>query len=313
MPKKLFDCVKCGGVHERPINSKCKNIIEKDIASINESEMTTQDSNALILQELKNLSSRMAAMEKKVQDKDSQQASPSVRSSVSRTSDTEDEFLLPSIATLKQSHQIQRQVDERVKQLQTINEQGKFKSQRGGSETVYVKKEVPWPHNFVLGGSKKSRVSYDALSLSQWVAGFSQIIREEPNNDTRNQMLDYLTDLMEDSHDFGWQAAKGSHAVLLCRMEDGKITWDETSKIDRVRRAHAQRLTSGHPQNVQSKKGERKDRAIPCKFFQKDSCSHTKDHETNGQLYLHVCSICHSQGKSLTHTSSTCRNRTKND
>ena len=154
MPKKLLDCVKCGGVHERPINSKCRNIIEKDTASISESEMSIQDSNALILQELKSLSSRMAVMEKKAQDKDSQQTSPSVKSSVSLVQDTEDDFLLPSISTLKQSHQIQRQVDERVKQLQTINEQGKFKSQRGGSETVYVKKEVPWPHNFVLGGPR---------------------------------------------------------------------------------------------------------------------------------------------------------------
>ena len=105
----------------------------------------------------------------------------------------------------------------------------------GGDEAVYVKKEVPWPHNYVLGGSKKSRVSYDALTLSQWIAGFSQIIREETCTDTRNHMLDYLTDLMEDSHDFGWQAAKGSHAVLLCRMEDGKVAWDKTSKIDRIR------------------------------------------------------------------------------
>ena len=215
----------------------------------------------------------MAVMEKKVHDKDLQHTSPSVKSTVSQIQDTEDEFLLPSISTLKQSQQIQKQVDERVKQLQTINEQGKFKSQRGGSETVYVKKEVPWPHNFALGGSKKSRISYDALSLSQWVAGFTEIIREESNTDTRNQMLDYPTDLMEDSHDFGWQA---------CRMEDGKITWDETSKIDRVRRAHAERLTSGHSQNVQTKKGERRDRAIPCKFCQNDSFSHTKDHETNG-------------------------------
>ena len=269
MPKKLLDCVKCGGVHERLINSKCKNVIEKDTASISESEMSIQDSNALILQELKSLSSRMAVMQKKVQDKDSQQTSPIVKSSVSQIQDTEDDFLLPSISMLKQSHQIQRQVDERVKQLQTINEQGKFKSQTGGSETVYVKKEVPWPHNFVLGGSEKSRISYDALSLSQWVAGFSQIIREESNTDTRNQMLDYLTDLMEDSHDFGWQAAKGSHAVLLCRMEDGKITWDETSKIDRVRRAHAQRLTSGHSQNVQIKKVNAKIRLSPVNSIRK--------------------------------------------
>ena len=36
MPKKVFDCVKCGGVHERPINSKCKVVVEKDITSTNE-------------------------------------------------------------------------------------------------------------------------------------------------------------------------------------------------------------------------------------------------------------------------------------
>ena len=97
MPKKLLDCVKCGGVHERPINSKCKNVEEMDTASITQSEMSIQDSNALILQELKSLSSRMAVMEKKVQDKDLQQTSPSVKSSVSQIQGTEDEFLLPSL------------------------------------------------------------------------------------------------------------------------------------------------------------------------------------------------------------------------
>ena len=156
-------------------------------------------------------------------------------------------------------------------------------------------------------------MSYDALTLSQWIAGFSQIIREDTCTDTRNHMLDYLTDLMEDSHDFGWQAAKGSHAVLLCRMEDGKVAWDETSKIDRIRRAHAQRMTTGHSQNSQNKKFERKDKPVPCKFYQKDTCSHTKDHETSGQLYLHVCSYCYSQGKSLTHTNINCKSRAKNE
>ena len=172
-------------------------------------------------------------------------------------------------------------------------------SPRGGERNRICKKEVPWPHNYVLGGSKKSRVSYDALTLSQWIGGFSQIIREETCTDTRNHMLEYLTDLMEDSHDFGWQAAKGSHAVLLCRMEDGKVAWHETSKIDRIRRAHAQRMTTGQSQSFQNKKSERKDKAVPCKFYQRDTCSHTKDHDTSGQLYLHVCSYCHSQGKSL--------------
>ena len=57
MPKKVFDCTKCGGAHERPINSKCKVVTEMDIASSNKNVTNIPDSNALILQELKNLSS----------------------------------------------------------------------------------------------------------------------------------------------------------------------------------------------------------------------------------------------------------------
>ena len=98
---------------------------------------------------------------------------------------------------------MQTQVDHRIQQLKDLNEQGKFKSQRGGKDTVWVKKEVPWPQNFILGGSNKTRVTYDALSMSQWVSGFAQIVREEPNENVRNHMLDYLAELMEDSHDFG--------------------------------------------------------------------------------------------------------------
>ena len=41
----------------------------------------------------------------------------------------------------------------------------------------------------------------------------------------KNQMLDYMSDLMEDFHDFGWQAAKGCYAVLLVKMEEGKVVW----------------------------------------------------------------------------------------
>ena len=43
-----------------------------------------------------------------------------------------------------------------------------------------------------------------------------------------------------------WQAAKISLAVLLCQMEQGEIgIWTETEKIDRIRRANAQRHVSG--------------------------------------------------------------------
>ena len=144
---------------------------------------------------------------------------------------------------MRQSSQLQAQVDRRLQELQAINLQGKFKSQCGGvNETVWCKREVPWPQNFILSGSNKSRTSYDSLSMSQWVSGFATIIREELDIETRNSMLEYLADLMEDSHDFDWQSAKGAHAVLLCKMEENKINWNDTVKIDRVHRVHAQKI-----------------------------------------------------------------------
>ena len=57
-------------------------------------------------------------------------------------------------------------------------------------------------------------------------------------------MLQYLADLMEDASDFSWASAKASHAVLLCEMEQGSIKWSYPPRIDRIRRAHAQKHTS---------------------------------------------------------------------
>ena len=113
-----------------------------DTASSNENVTSVPDSNTLILQELKNLSSRMTVMEQKVNDRDSCLVSPSIKSSVSNRQEEDDEYVLPSISTLKQSKQIQRQVDDRVKQLQAMNEQGKFKSQ-GGERNCICQKRGP--------------------------------------------------------------------------------------------------------------------------------------------------------------------------
>ena len=67
----------------------------------------------------------------------------------------------------------------------------------------------------------------------------------------------YLIALLDDSNDFSWQAAKASHAVLLCRMEQGEvISWSETDKIDRIRRANAQRHVIPTQANPASQKKE---------------------------------------------------------
>ena len=117
-------------------------------------------------------------------------------------------------------------------------------------------------------------------------------------------MLKYLAELMEDSHDFGWSAAKGAHAVLLCKMEEGCVSWDQTHKIDRIQKV--QNLSG-------TKRTHSNDNPTLCKFYQKAMCSHKIDHEVNGHTYLHVCSHCFANSKKYPHPSKDCRKMTKNE
>ena len=91
----------------------------------------------------------------------------------------------------------------------------------------------------MLSGQTKDRIAYNQLSPIQWMAGFCRTIREESDLKTKDFMLNYVTNLLDDATDFSWASAKASHAVVLCRMEQREIqSWSQTYKIDRVCRAH---------------------------------------------------------------------------
>ena len=57
--------------------------------------------------------------------------------------------------------------------------------------------------------------------------GFCSNILEQKSVSRQNSMVAYLGDLMEDATDFSWQGAKAAHAVLLCEMERGTVTWQD--------------------------------------------------------------------------------------
>ena len=81
--------------------------------------------------------------------------------------------------------------------------------------------------------SKKERVQYDQLNVTQWMDGFCHIMKEEANLENKEHMLDYLIQLLEDANDFSWDATKASHAVLLCRMEQGDVKKFHASQENR--------------------------------------------------------------------------------
>ena len=236
------------------------------------------------------------------------------------TSDSSsDESDTPSMKQLK-SNAIQKKVDSRLRELNHSSHlpgsdsSVKLKSKRGGSVEVNVKNKVSWPHEAILGGVSRQRVTYDQLTLTQWVQGFCKNIMEESCNDRRYTMVSYLNDLMEDATDFSWQSAKAAHAVLLCEMERGSLQWEDMDRIDRIRRAHAQKHVAGRggwakPSDLSGRK------PWFCKSFQTGVCSHTGDHENNGKLQRHICAHCLKGGRQLNHPEKDCnvKKQAKND
>ena len=204
-------------------------------------------------------------------------------------------------------------LQDRLRELSGIDKRGrdkKIKSQRGGAVDIFVKERVKWPHEYVLAGNTKDRITYNQLNITQWMAGFCRIMKEESCQTTKNHMLHYLIALLDDSNDFSWQAAKASHAVLLCRMEQGEvISWSETDKIDRIRRANAQRhvvptqVSSASQKFPKGQTSQKSVKSMPCVYYNDNSCNFNKNHEIKGVFYRHICSSCFAQdGKVNAHS-----------
>ena len=293
---KVFHCSKCNGQHKRPVGTKCQ-IMEQSTSSTSATfSDQSKDENSQILNALNAVSSRLSAIEQRIDRTEEQlQVQSAVTTSsplnVSSTpsqdgdedSDAGDDAVIPTVKYLKSSKHIQEAVDLRLQELTKINEQGKFKSQRANNDNITVKQQIPWPQNHVLAGTSKARITY------------------EKSTKVKNAMLDYMSDLMEDAQDFGWASAKGAHALILCRMEEGKLDWLNSDKLDRLRRAHAQKVLTNNPSTGQNIKTKNESQGVMCKYFQSGKCSHKTDHTTNGQLYKHWCSHCYSLGKKFSH------------
>ena len=159
-----------------------------------------------ILQQLKRVNARLDAVEDQVASTSGSRQKPydaglsklsgvshklkSKTSSVKRCStsserDSDGGTHLPKLSALRSSVTLQKQVDARLRDLESSQDEAgmpksrKIKSKRGGPVDVLVKHKIAWPHETILGGVNRSRLTYDQLSMSQWVQGFCKNILDE--------------------------------------------------------------------------------------------------------------------------------------
>ena len=97
-------------------------------------------------------------------------------------------------------------------------------------------------------------------------------------------------------------------------MEEGKVDWLSSKKLDRLRRAHAQKFVTNTGSNSHSSKNRTEAQGVHVNLDNKSAkCSHKNDHTTSGQLYRHICSHCFSLGKKFAHPLKDCRNKRQQD
>ena len=102
-------------------------------------------------------------------------------SSQSSSESSDEEQCIPKLNNIRKSEKIQHQVDKRIRELERHSEVagtlGKIKSKRGGSVEVLVKHKVAWPHEAILGGATRSRLSYDQYKTSVGICWRKQITK----------------------------------------------------------------------------------------------------------------------------------------
>ncbi len=75
-------------------------------------------------------------------------------------------------------------------------------------------------------------------------------------------MLQHPNELMEDCSDYGFEAVCNYHAIVPSEMEQNRLTWQDTQKIQRLRLQYAQKHL---PKSTEAKSNASKVTTILCK------------------------------------------------
>ena len=136
-----------------------------------------------------------------------------------------------------------------------------------------------------------------------------------PPNDKEN-ILAYGIDLFQDAVDVSWEVARGANSVVLQEIEQGRLTWSDSEKLQCNRALytqHAQVSSSGfssagsdftHDKGENAVSGGRK---TICRYYNNGKCAQDSDHKVRGTLYRHICSYCFkTYKKSVGHPENKC-------
>ena len=89
-------------------------------------------------------------------------------------------------------------------------------------------------------------------------------------------MVQYLTELLQDTCDNSWKAAKRAHSILLHRTQDALMAWDTLKDVNQIRKHYAHMSSSQY--SVGSEKST-DTKVVSCFKYNKGFSTLGSDHE----------------------------------
>ena len=293
-------CSKCKTSHKRPVGKKCAVSLGSPSPAIANPPPIADTRDNQMLTILQSLQSSMARIETRVTDLETD-SSDSVHVSSEASGEaggTMEQLPIPTMETLRSSDMNQREVQARLAQITEGVNSGSdypkgdsnktFKSGRNRGPETSAKHYVIWPHELVYIGASRNTAQYDSLTPVQFITGFLRSLQLAPSSDREN-MLSYGIDLFQDAVDVNWEVARGANSVVLQEIEQGRLNWSDSEKLQRTRTLYTQRSqVSSTASKTVSDNGVNAvhvAKKIVCRYYNNGRCTQDSDHSSGGMLF----------------------------
>ena len=213
--------------------------------------------------------------------------------------------VIPSIQTLRGNAGISEAINSLLASyegnLQSELARGKHSVKKSGRynthDSVVASPHLRWPNEGCHSSTGKKRVTYDELSMPQWVAGQLTNIYSISDPTLVKQALLQMIFAMRDASSLPWPAVRTAWASSMHEVEEGNLSWADSTQWA-INRLSSSQIALAHTQTSTQQAGNRR----PCKFFNEGACTHEGHHGN----YSHFCTYCNKQGKNLHHPESKC-------
>ena len=143
-------------------------------------------------------------------------------------------------------------------------------------------------------GYVSKNVSYDELTLEEFVAGYSPILLlPQVSSHERKHRTEHLGALMYLASIYEWPAVCSLHEAVLSEIEKGRLNWE-----DSFLHLENRTLTGLHKKTKDQKRPapSSSNAVLFNRDYQKGSCSHSKDHyamlKGEKKWLCHICAAC---------------------